>query len=207
MHPPTSLAPNREHGDRAYGGRVPVEELPAGAEERAQRAWVVGSPEALRLAWDAYGSLVHTYCTRTLRDRDVAADCTQETFVSAWRARERYDPAKGTLPAWLLGIARFRVLDAFRAAGRVPVPVEEPNELGPDPTPGPDALVDRLLIAQALASLPPTARQVVELAFYSDLSQSEIADRLGLPLGTVKSHMRRALQRLRPHFEVGDPDA
>jgi RNA polymerase sigma-70 factor (ECF subfamily) len=148
---------------------------------------------------------VHSYCARSLGDRERAADCTQETFVSAWRARDRFDPTRGTLAGWLLGIARYRVLDIHRAAPRVPTPVEDVSTAPVAADPPQDQLADRLLVAHALESLPPVARQVVELAFYSELSQSEIADRLELPLGTVKSHMRRALLRLRTHLEAGDP--
>jgi RNA polymerase sigma-70 factor (ECF subfamily) len=187
----------------------------AGREIAAESAWVEGTDDALRLAWDAFGSLVFTYCSRALRDPDRAADCAQETFVSAWRSRERYDPTKGSLAGWLTGIARFRVLDAHRAAARTPLPVDDPavdaavgagdaaaGAAAAEP-PVADLLADRLLVAHALEALAPRPRQVVELAFYSDLTQAEIAARLDLPLGTVKSDMRRALQRLRSHLEGG----
>ena len=204
MRPPVLDPPRLVPGRPGYRGRVAGDDQGAGADDEAARVWVAGEATALRAAWDACGRLVFTYCRRALGDDERAADCTQETFVSAWRARERFDPAKGTLPGWLLGIARHRVLDAYRAAPRVPVPVDEvPAGMAPS-RPDPDLLVDRLLVANALESLPAAARQVVELAFYSDLTQVEIADRLALPLGTVKSHMRRALQRLRTHLEGGD---
>jgi RNA polymerase sigma factor (sigma-70 family) len=203
-----------------YGGGMadPVSDL-ASREAAAEAAWVEGSEDALRLAWDAFGSLVFTYCSRALRDRERAADCAQETFVSAWRSRDRYDPSKGSLAGWLTGIARYRVLDAHRAAARTPVPVDDAgvgDAIGAGrPTAGGaavseppvgDVLADRLLVAHALDALSPRARQVVELAFYSDLTQTEIASRLDLPLGTVKSDMRRALQRLRIHLEGGAAD-
>lgn len=178
---------------------------PAGVSA-ATAAWLAADDAALRLAWEECGSLVFTYCNRALGDREQAADCTQEVFVSAWRARDRFDPARGTLAGWLLGIARYRVLDTFRAGARVPTPVDDPapSDRGASERPEQEHLLDRMLVAHALASLAPTAREIVELAFWSDLTQVEIADRLGLPLGTVKSHMRRALQRLRSHLEGGD---
>jgi RNA polymerase sigma-70 factor (ECF subfamily) len=183
-----------------------------GEEERdadavAAAAWVAGHDGALKLAYDTFGSLLYTYCMRSLNDRGLAADCVQETFVGAWRNRHRYDPSKGSLAGWLMGIARYKVIDAHRASPRVPVPIDEPHEHGdPEAQRAPadaDQLADRMLVAHALRELPDRARQVIELAFYSDLSQTEIADRLALPLGTVKSDMRRGLQRMRAHLEGG----
>lgn len=175
-------------------------------DEHIARAFAEGSDSALRRVWERYGSLLLTYCIRSLRDRDLAADCVQETFVSAWRSRSQFDPARGSLPGWLLGIARHRVFDAYRARSRTPFPSpDEPVESsGPDES---DALIERLLLADALATLGDRQRQVLELAFYGGLSQSAVAERLDLPLGTVKSDMRRALLRLRPVVRGGDTDA
>ncbi|NLA37526.1 MAG: RNA polymerase sigma factor [Actinobacteria bacterium] len=170
----------------------------------AESLWCLGDESALAAAYEAHGSLIYTYCRRSLSDPDAAADCTQDVFVSAWRSKERFDPAKGSLAAWLTGIAKFRVLDAYRAAGRRPTPVDTDGTQVADPTSGADQLIEQLLVQHALDSLSPRARQVVELAFYSDLTQAEIADRLQLPLGTVKSDVRRALTTLRSHFEGGD---
>lgn len=194
-----------------YGDRVVVDDddgARAAADAAVEQAWIAGDEAALRLAFEQFGSLVFTYCSRALSDRGHAADAVQETFVSAWRSRDRFDPDKGSLAGWLVGIARYRVLDAYRAAPRVPTPGIDERALDrPDPAPaGQDLLGDRLLVAHALETLSPRARQVVELAFYSDLTQTEIAARLDLPLGTVKSDMRRALQRLRTHIEGGDGD-
>lgn len=185
-----------------------VPDEPDRTDERLAAAWVTGDDSAVRQAWERYGTLVFTYCTRSLADRGAAADAVQETFVSAWRSRHRFDPARGTLPAWLLGIARYRVLDAYRSASRAPTTGAADDMVDqPDPeSPAPDALADRLLVARALDTLGPRPRQVVALAFYSDLTQTEIAAKLDLPLGTVKSDMRRALRRLRTHLEGGDHD-
>ena len=199
---------------RGSGAAVPpgddedVPDEPDRADDDLAAAWVAGDEGAVRQAWDRYGTLVFTYCSRSLADRGAAADAVQETFVSAWRSRHRFDPARGTLPAWLLGIARYRVLDAYRGASRVPT-TGAADDLVDQPDPAsaaPDVLADRLLVAQALDTLGPRPRQVVSLAFYSDLTQTEIAAKLALPLGTVKSDMRRALQRLRTHLEGGDHD-
>lgn len=199
---------------RGYGSAVTpgddedVPDEPDRVDEALAAGWVAGDEAAVRQAWDRYGTLVFTYCSRSLADRGAAADAAQETFVSAWRSRHRFDPAKGTLPAWLLGIARYRVLDAYRSASRTPATgVADDVADRPDPErPAPDVLADRLLVARALDTLGPRARQVVSLAFYSDLTQTDIAAKLDLPLGTVKSDMRRSLERLRSHLEGGDHD-
>ena len=129
---------------------------------------------ATRRVWDRYGTLVHTFCVRSLSDRDLAADCVQETFVSAWRSRERFDPSLGSLPGWLLGIARHRVHDAYRSQARTPQPHRDETdaERGPAVDTEPADLVERLLVADALATLAARPRQVLELAFYTGLSQT-----------------------------------
>lgn len=171
----------------------------------AEAAWVAGQDDALRLAYDECGTLVFTLCVRSLGDRDAAADCTQETFVSAWRSRQRFDPARGTLAGWLTGIARYRVLDAYRSRARIATPQADADadDRADAGTAADDQLAERLLVEHALATLDPRPRQVVELAYYADLTHLEIAERTGLALGTVKSDLRRGLQRLRTHLEGG----
>jgi RNA polymerase sigma-70 factor (ECF subfamily) len=178
------------------------------ADTALVRAWVAGTEDAVRAAWERYGPLVNTFCVRAVADRDSAADCVQETFVSAWRSRDRFDPERGSLPGWLLGIARHRVHDSYRARARTPQPrAVEADDDGPPPAPnGLNDLVERLLVADALATLGERPRQVLELAFYGGLSQTEVAERMNVPLGTVKSDMRRALVRLRNVLEGGASD-
>lgn len=177
-------------------------------DEELAAAWLAGTDDAMRRLWDRYGTLVHTFCARAIIDRDAATDCTQETFVSAWRSRDRFDPERGSLPGWLLGIARHRVHDSYRARARTPQPrAVEADDDGPPPAPnGLNDLVERLLVADALATLGERPRQVLELAFYGGLSQTEVAERMNVPLGTVKSDMRRALVRLRNVLEGGASD-
>lgn len=213
MHPPPStsrrdpafvpaVVPVFGFGDAATGYREDV--LDGSTERDAADAsvvehWVAGHDDALRLAYDQFATLVFSYCTRSLSDRAAAADCVQETFVSAWRSRERFDPSRGAFGAWLLGIARYRVLDSYRAAARTPTPTDDARlqARGALQDPDDDRLADRLLVARALDALQPRVRQVVELAFYSDLTHVDIATRLDMPLGTVKSDMRRGLEIMR----------
>jgi RNA polymerase sigma factor (sigma-70 family) len=187
----------------------PRETSDPGDDEALTAAFAAGADGAMRRVWDRYGTLVHTFCVRSLSDRDAAADCTQETFISAWRSRDRFDATRGSLPGWLLGIARHRVHDAYRARARTPLPDaadDRPVVADGGAERESEELVERLLVADALATLPERPRRVLELAFYSGLSQREIAERTDQPLGTVKSDMRRALLRLRTVLEGGDVD-
>jgi RNA polymerase sigma factor (sigma-70 family) len=214
-HRPTTLVPRGSlpwPGGAGYRGSVrPTsdQDRDAAAPGAATVSWLAGRDDALRLAWDELGTLVFNYCSRSLTDRHLAADCTQEVFLSAWRTRDRFDPHRGSLAGWMLGIARFKVMDAFRSSARTPKPEldDRPREEPADDPETPDRLANQLLVAHALDTLGDRARSVIELAFYSELSHSEIAAELGLPLGTVKSDVRRGLQRLRAHLEGGAGDA
>ena len=155
---------------------------------------------ALKLAYDAHGSLIYTFVRRSL-GADLAADVTQEVFLNAWRARHRFDPERGTLAGWLIGIAKNRVIDVLRAQGRRPKSSD--FEMGDMPGPeGVDQLADRMLMAEALKSLPERQRATIEASFYEDLTHQQIAERTNTPLGTVKSDIRRGLQALKRHLEV-----
>lgn len=163
-------------------------------------------PAALRLAYEAHGSVIFSFCRRAVGD-DLAADVTQEVFVTAWRSRARYDQHKGTLRSWLFGIARFKVLGALR--GRPPLhAVHEPDDEGPasgrtDRT-DLDRLADRLVLEDAMSGFSERVREVLHLAFVEDLTHAQIAERTRLPLGTIKSDLRRALARLRTELEASD---
>jgi RNA polymerase sigma-70 factor (ECF subfamily) len=165
------------------------------------------SVDGLKAAYDAYGAHIHRFCARTLGP-DRANDATQEVFVAAWRARERFDPTRGPLVGWLTGIARNKVKGALRDTGRHPVPAAGTADLAAAPGAAStaafasthdevDALADRLVVARSLRALPERAASVVRLAYLEGLSHQEVADRLAMPLGTVKSDIRRGLERLR----------
>ncbi|HUP75855.1 MAG TPA: sigma-70 family RNA polymerase sigma factor [Acidimicrobiales bacterium] len=143
--------------------------------------------------------MVYTMCRRAL-GTDLAADATQEVFVSAWRARTQFDMRRGSLGGWLAGIAKHRIADVFRAQQRQPV-VGEIDLAGPTGTSGVDEILDRVLLADALDRLPQSSKRLIELAFFEHLTHAEIAERCALPLGTVKSDIRRGLARLRRHME------
>lgn len=165
-------------------------------------AFVGGEADALDRLYAAHSRLVFSYCARSL-GRDRAADVTQEVFIAAWRSRERYRPERGALAGWLMGIARYKVIDATRANQRTPVPVDDP-EPGAEAADSLDGLAERYLIDDALSQLSDRARRMVELAFFHDLTHQQIAEQEGVPLGTVKSDIRRGLDRLRRHLEGFD---
>jgi RNA polymerase sigma factor (sigma-70 family) len=162
--------------------------------------FAAGDEDALREAWQAWGGLVHSFGRRMLPTTADAEDVTQQVFVDAWRGRDRYDPQRAPLPAWLFGIAKRKVVDRLRSLERTPVPTADAGEDAGEPGSTESAIegtADRLLIADALARLPAERRQVLQLAFYDDLTHTQIAEQLDLPLGTVKSHLRRGLAFLR----------
>lgn len=187
---------------------------------------MLGSEAALATLYDRHADAVHAAAMRLSNDSWIAAEVVQETFLALWNRAELFDPTRGPLTAWLQRIARNRAVDHFRAAGRHhraatfaafhSAPVDDQviddwltrtGELvamaGPEPSPD-DALSakeTRASIEGALATLDPRLRSMIQLAYGTGLSQSEIATRLDLPLGTVKTRTRRALSLLRDRLE------
>jgi RNA polymerase sigma factor (sigma-70 family) len=166
----------------------------------ADAIFATGDESALRQAYDAHGSMIYTFCSRALGP-ERAHDVTQEVFLSAWRARERFDPSKGNLAAWLTAIAKNRMIDSIRSEKRhsdrrAPESAEDLGREGEAETTG-----DRLLVADALRTLPERPREILTLHYFEDLTHPEIAARTNLPLGTVKSDIRRGLARIRAHME------
>jgi RNA polymerase sigma factor (sigma-70 family) len=170
-------------------------------EDDIEATFAAGGVDALQRVYDAYGRLVFSLCRRSLGN-ETAADVTQEVFVAAWQARHQFDRSRGSLAGWLMGIARNKVVDNLRAQSRRPVTTNDPTPVdAPVSAKAVDDLADRLLLAEALAELPDRSKRVIELAFFEDLTHPEIAARCDLPLGTVKSDIRRGLARMRRHLE------
>jgi RNA polymerase sigma-70 factor (ECF subfamily) len=144
-----------------------------------------------------YARSVLGFALRRIGDRGRAEDATQDTFTSVWRSAALFDPARGKAAAWLFTVARNAIVDGLR---RRPEPTtSDPPELQAT-DPAPDEAAERDWVSwrvhRALEALPPQERPLVELAYWGGLSQSEIAERLGVPLGTVKTRTRSALRRL-----------
>jgi RNA polymerase sigma factor (sigma-70 family) len=175
-----------------------------GRDEELAEHFRDGDEHALRIAYDRYGGAVFHLATRLLANRADAEDVTQATFVAAWLGRGTFDPERGGMLGWLLGIARRKAVDRMRSAARENRATDTvralPEPAGPDESP--DRVVDRLVLADELARLPDDQRRTLQLAFYDDLTHPQISAVTGLPLGTVKSHIRRGMASLRQRWEV-----
>jgi RNA polymerase sigma-70 factor, ECF subfamily len=161
---------------------------------------------ALAELYDRHCRLLFTLALRILRDRGEAEDVLQEVFLRVWDRAESYNPALGSPAAWLVRIARNRAIDRFRAkAARADVnapqleasPAIPDGQLEASPEQHVAALETREQVQKALAALPAEQRLLIETAFFEGYTQSELAERFDLPLGTVKTRIRTGMQALR----------
>lgn len=182
-------------------------EIGGGAEADLVEAFRAGDERALEALYRAHGRLVYSFCRRTVGD-DRAADATQEVFLAAWKSRERFRADAGSLVGWLMGIARYKVIDLYRVELRNPLASEQAQsiEVGADSV-AIEQTAQRMLISEALSALPDRSQEMVRRAFFDDQTHAQIAERYGIPLGTVKSDIRRGLERLRRHMEAFDDAA
>lgn len=161
-----------------------------------------GDREAFGRFYDRYASLVFTFALRLLRVRSEAEDLLQEVFLQAWRQAATFNPERGSPEAWVITITRSRAIDKLRSMRRREKEVPSGERMdatgaGGRVESGATRSEARVVVQDALAGLPEAQRQVLELAYFDGLTQSEIAARLGEPLGTVKTRMRAGLERLR----------
>jgi RNA polymerase sigma-70 factor (ECF subfamily) len=155
-----------------------------------------GDDGAFEALYRRYARPVFGLALRRLGDRSQAEDAVQETFTSVWRSARSYRPERGPGAPWLYAVARNAIVDgARRRTSEAPEPPDEPSQ-----EPGPSERAEQSWTAwrvhRAMEELPPAERMVLELAYWRGLSQSEISERLGVPLGTVKTRTRSGLQRL-----------
>ncbi len=213
-----------DRANRDGSASVPLvdDQLRSVSDAALVQAVAAGSQDALAVLYDRHADAIFVAAVRLSGDRGVAEEVVQETFLALWNRAELFDPATASLGSWLHAIGRNRTVDRLRAAGRRPtlVPITAGGaddlpegdaldrlaatgevlggaSLGGDPETTVDRVELRSMLRDAIATMPEPERVVILLAYQEDLSQSEIAERLGWPLGTVKTRTRRALGRLR----------
>ena len=162
-----------------------------------------GRPEALAALYDRYAAACYGLALRILGDREDAEEAVQDAFVALWRRAGTYDPGQGRAYSWMLRIARNKAIDGLRRGGPARRPRQVPQGM-PDLAREPGSVEEeadtaelRLPVAGALERLPQDQREVLEMAYLGGLSQREIAESTGVPLGTVKTRTRLALRKLR----------
>lgn len=169
-------------------------------DRSALERMVAGDTRALEELYDRHGDLLYSLVRRILSRAEDAEDAIQEIWLQAWRGARTYDPKRGTVCGWLVSIARSRAIDRLRSEGSRKRAAVAAGVDAPDPPESPaESAVDRQRrehVDHAMSQLDPQHREVLELAYFAGLSQSEISERLGAPLGTVKSWTRQALSRL-----------
>ena len=161
-----------------------------------------GAHDALAECYRRWGPLVHAIAARALGNRHDAEDVTQQVFVSAWRSRRTLRPSEAALPAWLIGITRRRVADELARRAREAAKTQAAGGgRSHEHDPALDTLLDGVVLRHAVEQLPEPRRSVLTLAYVQDKTHEEISALLGLPIGTVKSHVRRGLVHLRRELE------
>ena len=186
---------------------------PSAADEadRAALARISGGElAALEELYDRYKTMAYSIAYRITNDATLAEDVVQDAFLGAWRNAARYIEGRGSVKTWLLSIVHHRAIDAIRR--RRPTSDLPETDAGlPDALTLPDvwgevsARLDATSVREALVALSDVQREALELAYFGGLTQQEIAERTGTPLGTVKSRMRLGLLAMRRALEVGSP--
>jgi RNA polymerase sigma factor (sigma-70 family) len=163
--------------------------------ERVARA----DEAALAEAYDRFGRVAYGLAVRILRDAALAEDAVQDAFLAVWRTAVSFDPSRGTASTWIMTLVHRRAVDVVRREDRRRAQPLDDAPQGTGETTDEQAAVreQRRKVQAALAQLSPDQREALELAYYGGLSQSELAERLGVPVGTVKSRMFAALAKLR----------
>ncbi len=164
-----------------------------------------GDGNALAALYDRFGRAAYAVALRLIRDAALAEDAVQDAFLSVWKNASRYAPARGRASTWILTLVHNRAVDVVRREQRRPVeaPESADEESGERTDETALARLERERVQAALRSLPARERETIELAYYAGLTQSQIAHRLGEPLGTIKSRTFTGLKRL--HTALAEP--
>jgi len=160
--------------------------------------------------YDHTRHIVYGLVLRMLREQSAAEDITQEIYIQIWRKAAAFDPARGSALGWIIAVSRRRALDKLRSSkghlSRDSGSLELDTLLSPDPGPERNSSVSERahLVRRSLSQLAPDQRRVIEMAFFDGLTQTEIADRTAIPLGTIKTRIRSGVRRLRDQLSVLD---
>ncbi len=190
--------------DEGHARRSLAVKAPRTMADLLQRVAANGDVEAFKALFETYAPRVKSYMLRQGADPATAEELAQETLLAVWRKAALYSDEKGSATTWIFTIARNLRIDRLRKEVAWQ-PLPENNDERASEDPGPDEELSERergeRVRATLAELPPDQSEVVNLAFIEGLSHSEIAKRLGLPLGTVKSRMRLAYQKIRGALE------
>lgn len=182
---------------------VSVEYYPSPVADLAARL-VGGDETALHEMFNRWSRLVHTIARSALGSNADADDVTQQVFIAAWKSRHTLRPSDEALPAWLLGICKFKIADALRARSRSSRIEDAALYSNPDQSSHADDVLDRVVVRDALESLGDPRGTILRMVFLEDKTHDVVSRELEMPLGTVKSHVRRGLEKLRTVFEEVD---
>jgi RNA polymerase sigma factor (sigma-70 family) len=171
--------------------------IPVGGDAQLAAQFAAGDPDAVRAVYQTYGRLVYSVAFKVLGDVGLAEDATQQTFVQAWRAADSYDPTRALGP-WLASIARRAAIDVYRRTRRhqTHYGLDSADASLVSPPPSAEQIYEVWEVRRAIDALPPDDRELVRLQHFLGLSHAEIADRLKIPVGTVKSRTFRVHRRL-----------
>jgi RNA polymerase sigma-70 factor (ECF subfamily) len=180
-------------------------------DSELMRKVALGDRSAFGQLFDRYNQLALNLAARVLNERHEAEDVVQEVFLQVWRDASSYQQERGNVSTWIVAIARSRAIDKLRSrkARRVADPVGDNDdaldvtETLPDPAAKPDDLDNQLLVRKAFGSLAVDQRVAIEMAYYEGMSQSEIAEALREPLGTIKTRIRSGLLKLKQSLSSG----
>jgi RNA polymerase sigma-70 factor, ECF subfamily len=194
-----------------YTGAVsPVDDIRHLADEEVMQLVQQGDPRAFELLYDRHGGAAFSLAYRMTGNRTAAEDVSQEAFLSIWRSRLRYQPERGSVRTWVLGIVHNRAIDGLRRSlvhdrRRATADGLEERQEAPERTEVEVARrEDARHVQSALDTLPEDQRRTIELAYFGGFSHSQIADMLDTPIGTVKGRMRLGLEKMRQQLaEVG----